>query len=69
MTAHLADTTTGLLEQAQVLHHPEAGHREAGLQLGQRLPVAPEEQVEQQPPGGIRQGLEHPVVVHASKNR
>src|SRR5439155_17615906 len=51
------------LEDAQVLHHPEAGHVDALAQLAQRLPVPPEQPVQQLAPVGVGEGLEH--VVHA----
>ena len=60
------DDEAGLLELLQVLHHPEAGHREALLERAQRLAVLPEELVEQAPPGGVGQGPEH--LVHAGRN-
>jgi hypothetical protein len=52
-----------VLQQAQVLHHAEARHRELRLELGQRAPVAREEPVEEVPPGRIGERLEHAVVV------
>src|SRR3954471_10911560 len=58
----------GLLEDPQVLHHAVARHLQLRLELGQRPPVAGEQQVEQEPARRIGEGLEHPVVVrHASK--
>ena len=55
-----------LLEDLQVLHHAEAGHRQPGFELGQRLPVALEELVEQLPPRRVGEGPEHRV--HAEDN-
>jgi hypothetical protein len=53
----------GLLEHAQVLHHPEAGHLQSGVQFSQRATVPPEVQVEQEPAGRMGECLEHEVVV------
>jgi hypothetical protein len=50
-------------EDAQVLHHAEARHRQLGLELRQRPPIADEEPVEQIAARGIRERLEHAVVV------
>ena len=47
-----------------MLHHPEAGHLEALLQLPERPAVLLEEPVEQMPPGRIGQRLEDSVIVH-----
>ena len=38
-------------------------HLELGLELGQGAAVPREQQVEQEPPGRVGQGLEHPVLV------
>ncbi len=46
-----------LLELLQMLHHPEAGHREAFFERTQRLPILSEELVEQAPPSRIGEGL------------
>ena len=59
------DDEARFLELLQVLHHAEAGHREAGFERAQRLPVLPEQLVEQAPSGRIGQGPEH--LVHATK--
>ena len=53
----LGDHETGVLELLQVLHHAEARHLEAPLERSQRLPVLPEELVEQAPPGRDQPGL------------
>jgi hypothetical protein len=64
------DHEARVLQHAQVLHDAEARHRQLRLQLGQRAPVARVEPVEQEPPGGIRERLEHAVVIrHVSKYR
>jgi hypothetical protein len=64
------DDEPRLLQHLQVLHDPEAGHRELGLQLGQRAAVTREEQVEQEATRGVGKRLEHAVVVgHAMENR
>jgi len=56
------------LEDAQVLHHAEAGHpRHRRHQLPERAAVALEEEVEEVPAGGIRQGAEDRVV-HAPES-
>ena len=47
-------TRSGVLEHLEVLHHAEAGHRQLGLQLGERASVALEEEVEQEPAGRDR---------------
>jgi hypothetical protein len=62
-----ADNQSRLFQNAKVLHDPEP--RQLGnfsFQLTERHPIALEERVEQEPPGGVGQGLEHQVlVVHA----
>ena len=63
----LGDDEPGLLQLLEVLHHPEARHREARLELGQGLAVVPEELVEQAPPGRVGQRLEH--LVHRGQDR
>jgi hypothetical protein len=64
-----ANDESCLLEQAQVLHHPEAGHLKLGLELGQRAAVALKEPVEQVPACRVGERLEHAVVVgHAWEN-
>ena len=60
------DDETGVLEQAQVLHHAEAGHLQLGLELPERAAVALVEAVEQEPPCRIGKRPEDPVVVHRS---
>ena len=51
---------TGLLQEAQVLHDPEASHRRQALgELGERLAITLEEPVEKLAPVEIRQGPEH----------
>ena len=55
------DDEARLLEQLQVLHDPEAGHGEPLLERAERLPVFPEQLVEQAPPGRVGQGSEHLV--------
>ena len=56
------------LEDAEVLHDAEPGHRRQGrLELSGRLAITLEEPVEQRPPAGIGQRPEH-LVVHASNN-
>ena len=57
----------GVLELPQVLHDAEARHREPLLQRAERLPVRPEELIEQLAPGRVGQGLEH--LVHDPENR
>ena len=58
----------GRLEDAQVLHDAEAGHpRHRHGQLPERAAVALEEEVQQVPAGGIRQGAEDRVV-HGPKS-
>src|SRR2546428_13663683 len=54
-----------LFENAQVLHHPEAGHVDALAQLSQRPPVPLEEPVQQLAAVRVGEGLEH--VVHAGQ--
>ena len=61
------DDEPGLLELLQVLHHPEARHVEARFELVERLAVLAEELVEQAPPGGVGQRLEH--LVHTAEDR
>ena len=56
------DDEARLLELLEVLHHAEPGHVEPRLERAQRLAVLTEQLVEQAPPGGIGEGLEH--VVH-----
>jgi len=65
--APLGDDEAGLFELPEMLHHPEAGHREPLLKRAQRLPVGPEQLIEQLPPRGVSQRLEH--LVHAFENR
>jgi hypothetical protein len=50
-------------QHLQVLHHTEARHRQAALQLGKRLAVMLVELVEQLPPRRVGQRFEH--LVHA----
>ncbi len=54
-----------LLQYAEVLHDAEPGHLQLGSKLAERAAVTLEEPVEQQPAGGVRQCLKHPIVVHA----
>ena len=64
------DDEVRLLEHAQVLHDPEAGHLQLGLELGQRAAVTLEEPVEEEAAGGVGERLEHEVVVgHADQDR
>ncbi len=56
-----------LLQLLQVLHHAEAGHREALVERVQRLPVLPEELVEQAPASGV--GKRPEDLVHTSDLR
>src|SRR3954470_11659107 len=58
----------GLLEDPQVLHDAVARHLQLRLELGQRLPVAGEQQVEQEPARRIGERLEHAVVVRHASN-
>ena len=58
------DDEPRVLEHAQMLHHSEAGHLDALLQLPERPAVVLEEPVEQMPPGRIGQRLEDSVIVH-----
>lgn len=60
----LRDHQARLLQHSQVLHHPEPGHVEAGLEGGQRLAVLVEERIQEAPPGRIRQRLEYIVRIH-----
>ena len=53
-----------LLEHPQVLHCAEAAHLELRGEVAERAAVALEQTVEKEPAAGIRQGLEHDVVVH-----
>jgi hypothetical protein len=63
------DDEPGLLEEAQVLHDPEARHLDLRLELGERSAVTLEEPVEEMPAGGIGERPEHEVVVsHALEN-
>ncbi len=57
------DDEPGVLEHAQVLHDPEAGHLQLGLELGERAAVALEEPVEEKAPGRVGERLEDQVVV------
>src|SRR4051812_35090209 len=57
------DHQPGLLQHAQVFHHPEPRHGQLGFQLGQRAAVPLEEPVEQAPPGGIGQSLEDAIIL------
>jgi hypothetical protein len=53
----------GVLQHLEVLHHTEPRHLQLGLELGQRAAVTLEEPVEQEPPGRVRERLEHAVVL------
>ena len=67
LPAHLAgDHEPCLLEDTQVLHGPEPRHRQLRLELGQRPAITLEEQVEEEPSRGVRECLEHPVVIEHS---
>ena len=57
--ASLRDHEARLLEHPQVLHDAVARHRHSFLQCAQRLPVLPEERVEQAPTRGVGERLEH----------
>ena len=62
------DDEPRVLEDAQVLHHPEAGHLQLGLELGQRAAITLEEPVEEETTRGVGERLEHAVVVgHRSR--
>ena len=56
-------TSPGFLQQAEVLHHAEAGHLQLRLELRQRAAVTREEPVEQEAPRRVGERLEHAVVV------
>jgi len=58
------DEKTGLLQQAQMLHDPDARHLHLGFELGQRATFTLEEKIEQKATGRVGQRLEHEVVVH-----
>ena len=52
----------GRLEHGQVLHHAEAGHpRQRGGQLDECSSVPLEQRIEQYPPAGVGQRLEHGI--------
>ena len=51
----------GCFEKLEVLHHPDAGHRETFHQCAQRLPVLAVQIVEQLAPCRIGEGFEHDV--------
>src|SRR3954468_1218736 len=53
----------GLLEDPQVLHDAVARHLQLRLELGERPPVTGEQEVEQEAPRRVGEGLEDPVVV------
>ena len=57
---------SGLLQHAQVLHHPEPRHRQLRLQLGERAAVALKEEVKQPPTAWIGEGAKNRFVFHAS---
>ncbi|GAA1838783.1 hypothetical protein GCM10009714_20910 [Microlunatus capsulatus] len=68
------DDEVGLLEQAQVLGHAEAGHLhvlvDGGLELTQRAAVPLVERVQEQSADGVCQSPEHEVVgIHTRDNR
>ncbi len=64
------DDESGVLEEAEMLHDAEAGHRHVGLELGQRPPLALEERIQQESTGRVGQGPEDEVViVHATNIR
>src|SRR6476646_1553687 len=58
------DHEVRLLEHAEVLHHPEARHRELPPEFAERLAVPAAELVEELPPGRRRQRSEDHVLVH-----
>jgi hypothetical protein len=55
----------GCLQDPEVLHHPVAGHLEAGFQGMECLPVVPEELIQKITTGGVGKGLEYGV--HSSR--
>src|SRR5208282_6485205 len=57
------DHEPGVLQHAQVLHHPETSHFENRLELCQRQAVVGEEPVEQGASRWVGERPEHPVVV------
>jgi hypothetical protein len=53
------------LEDRQVAHDPKARHlRQVRLELEERLAVALEELIQQQPPAAVGNGPENPVLSH-----
>ena len=57
---------TGLLEDSQMLHDPEAGHLQLGLELRERAAVTREEPVQEKTPSRVGERLEDLVVVHVA---
>jgi hypothetical protein len=55
-----SDHQSGLLENPEMVHHPESGHgRQVGAQLQKALTVPFEETIKQEPPTGIVQSPKH----------
>ena len=53
-------------QDSEVAHDPKASHlRKVCLELEERLAIALEKPVQQEPPAGVGEGLEDPVVCHA----
>jgi len=59
----------GILQHAQVLHHPEARHRERRLKLPKRAAITLEEPVEQQAAVWVSKSAEDPFIFHAQHYR
>jgi len=51
-------TTKPAFSRAKVLHHAEARHRQAALELAERLPIVLKKLVQQAPSSRIRERLE-----------
>jgi len=65
LAAHFArGDQSGLLQHAQVLHHPEPRHRQLRLQLFERAAVALKEEVKQSPTAWIGEGAKNNFVFH-----
>ena len=68
-----AAAEAGVGEHLEVLHHAEPRHLQLGLQLGERAPIAHEQEVEQEPTGGVGERLERTVelvvAIHAREHR
>src|SRR5690606_20178228 len=54
---------SGLPEHLETLHHPEPGHLQAPLQLGERAAVSLVAQIEQGPTGRLGQSLADQVLI------